>query len=216
MILLAADRSACIAAADSYHDALRTLKLPIHPPEPLKPYVGSQKKSFWTAKSKPVYHWAGPDDCSSYPWIQFLGYQIRYDGVVRIRPSSVNKELSKMAALTGRVLNSLRPENTANIRRSPQSIQHRLRMKLISMAVGRRDLSQSTEKPLPHCWADGFRWIDGKNALTNNLKALDRQRERQINRVVRRLRTLELQAPNGEVQHHRPYYGFPYSYRGTV
>ena len=135
MIVLSADRSACTSAADCYHEALRKLKLPVHLPEPLKPYVGLQKKSFWTAKSKPVYHWAGPDQCGSYPWIQFLGYQIRYDGVVRVRPSSVNNELSKIASLTGKVLHSLRPENAANIRRSPKSIEHRVRMKLISMGL---------------------------------------------------------------------------------
>ena len=50
--------------------------------------------------------------------------------------------------------------------------------------------------------------------IGNNLKALDRQRERQINRVVRRLKTLKVEVPDTKVKHHRKYYGFPYSYRG--
>jgi hypothetical protein len=65
---------------------------------------------------------------------------------------------------------------------------------------------------MPKCWAAGFHWLSGKHAITNNLRALDRQRERQINRVVRRLKGLDL--PTAEAQPKRKRYGFPFSYVG--
>jgi hypothetical protein len=215
-ILLAPEREACEEAFSRYREVLTNLRLPIHEPEPLKAYQGSQKKKFWRAKSKSTYHWSDPCASDAYLWIQFLGYQIRYDGAVRIRPSSIAKEHSKLAEVTGKTLSLLQPSNVSNIRRSANSIEHRLRMKVISMAVGRRDIGQSSDKPLPKCWANGFRWLSGKNIITNNLKALDRQRERQINRVNRRLRILDLQIPEKEEGHQRrrKYYGFPFSYRG--
>jgi hypothetical protein len=216
MIVLAQDRGACQEALDSYCSVMQSLKLPIHEPEPLNPYEGHQKKSFWEAKSKPVYHWAKPDVGGSFPWIQFLGYQIRYDGVVRIRPSSIAKEHKELVEVTGKVLRSLRPDNLSNIRRSPNSIKHRVRMKLISKSVGRKDIGQVLDRPLPNCWASGFRWASGKNLLTNNLKKLDRQRERQINRVSRRLKDLDIQVAEkaAVAQKVRRYYGFPYGYVG--
>ena len=129
---------------------------------------------------------------------------------MRVRQSSVNKELTKQVQTTGRLLDSLRPSNVANIRRSPSSIAHSLHMKLISMGVGRRKPAQPVAGPLPMCWAHGFRWLSGKDVLTNNLRALDRQRERQVSRVVRRLRGLELADAGAQPRH----CGFRFSYVG--
>jgi hypothetical protein len=215
-IVLAPGRDACAKAFDCYRATMTRLKLPIHQPAPLPPYEGSHKRSFWPARSKPVYHWARRQVTGSFPWIQFLGYQIRYDGTVRIRLSSIAKEHSNLVEITGRLLRLLRPDNVSNIRRSAKAITHRFRMKLISMAVGRRDIGQSLDKPLPKCWANGFWWLSGKHLLITNLRGLDRQRERQINRVSRRLKALDIQV-NGrasDAQKVREYYGFPYSYVG--
>lgn len=212
MILLAPERAAAVAAFERYCAAVKRLKLPIHCPQELVPYKGSHKQTFWSAKSRAVYKWADPIEVDAYPWIQFLGYQIRYDGSVRVRPSSINKELSKLTRITGRLLGSLQPSNMSNIRRSPRSIVHSFRMKVISMGVGRRKCGQPLTGPLPKCWANGFRWLSGKNVITSNLRALDSQRERQINRVVRKLHKLEL--PDVQSKPKRKHYGFPFSYIG--
>jgi hypothetical protein len=176
MILLASDRGAVAAAFDTYCSAVHRLKLPIHKPALLHPNKGTGKRSFWDAKTKGIYKWADPRETNGHPWIQFLGYQVRYDGAVRVRQSSIDKELSKLPRITGRREASLRPENVSNIRRSPSSIAHSFRMKLISMGVGRRKLGQPLDGPLPKCWAHGFRWLSVKNVTVNNLRALDRQR----------------------------------------
>jgi hypothetical protein len=200
MILLSPDRDACAAAFDSYRSVVTGLRLPIHPSPSLRPYEGSQKKFFWNRKSRPVYKWGDPSDLGCYPWIQFLGYQIRYDGMVRIRQSSVDKELRKLADVSGRVLSLVKSGDPANIRCSPSNIAHRFRMKLISMGVGRRSQGQPLGEPSPNCWTYGFRWLLGKNCVTTNLMALDRQRERQINRVVRRLKGLRIPETGGQHQ----------------
>ena len=215
MIVLASERAACEAAFEVYQEVVERLKLPIHEAKSLQPYRGERKSTFWGAKSKPVFHWANPVKDDAFPWIQFLGYQIRYDGCVRIRPSSIGKEMAKLSAVADKLLRSLRPANVGNLRHSPQAVRHRFRMKLIAMAVGRRDVGQSLDEPLPKCWANGFRWLANKNVITNNLKALDEQRERQMSRVSRRLGTLNIQTPKKSDQPTvRKYYGFPFSYRG--
>ncbi|MBI1355766.1 MAG: hypothetical protein GC160_15610 [Acidobacteria bacterium] len=215
MILLGQDQDACKQAFVSYCDTLKELKLPIHKPDSLKPYDGDTRKDFWRAKSKPVYPWASPQVLNSYPWVQFLGYQIRYDGAVRVRRSSIAKESAKLATTADKLLRVLRQSNAPNIRRGARSIKHRFRMKLIAMSVGRRDVGQALGEPLPNCWANGFRWLTGKLILASNLRALDRQRERQISRVARRLKGLELphSAPSTN-QKPRKYYGHPFSYYG--
>ena len=216
MIVLAPTRTACKEAFAEYCATVRELKLPIHEPQIFGRYQGEQRKAFWSnAKSRDVYHWGDPRSNSSFPWIQFLGYQIRFDGKVRVRRSSIQKELVKLALQTDRILRMLTPPNVKNLRKSKTSIKHRVRMKLISMAVGRCDLRERDE-PLPKCWANGFRWLAGKNIIPGNLKALDRQRERQINRVARRLNGLSLELPpsKSEDDDVLDHYGCPFSYWG--
>lgn len=215
MILIAPDRQACKDAFSAYQDEVRTLRLPIHLPKLVLSYTGNRKRDFWSAKSKAPYRWADASRVRSFPWIQFLGYQIRFDGAVRVRPSSIAKELKKITAEADKMLNLLKPENVLNLRRSRRSIAHRLRLKLISMAVGRRTLA-TKKSPLPKCWANGFRWLAKKPILTTNLKALDRHRERQLSRVRRRLLELDISQPPraGDDPPVLKYYGRPFSYGG--
>jgi hypothetical protein len=215
IILLARTRSACAAALEAYCKAAQELKLPIHEPKLVEPYKGADQKRFWSEKSKQVYHWGNPAFGNSIPWLQFLGYQIRFDGCVRVRRSSVNKEMEKLARESGKILRMLTPENAHNIRKGKASIKHRVRMKLVSMAVGRRFLGE-IDAPLPNCWASGFRWLNNKRMLRGNLKALDRQRERQINRISRRLEELDIHPPpsNNESPKVLERYGRPFSYWG--
>jgi hypothetical protein len=157
-ILSSPDRSACQEAFERYCDALEQLKLPIHEPKAVQRYERKDRRAFWETKSKAVYHWGDPHSRNSVPWIQFLGYQIRYDGVVRVRRSSINKEMEKLARQTNHVLRMLRPTNVENLRKSARSIMHRVRMKLISHGVGRRGLAECAES-MQKCWAKGFQWL---------------------------------------------------------
>ncbi len=82
MIILSTNKSHCEDAYEAYIRTLRFLKLPYHPsilPE-------SHSREFFTkSKTKEPYRWAKADRPHRFPWIQFLGYQIRYDGLIRVQ-----------------------------------------------------------------------------------------------------------------------------------
>lgn len=207
MILISPDRALCVAAFAAYRRALERLRLPAHPPQSVLKY----SRAFWDGKSKHPYRWAQ----SGAPWIQFVGYQVRYDGVVRIRQQSIRKHFDSVTDLTNRLLASIRnADRKRGVRRTSNEILHRLRLKLISMAVGRVALRRAPRGPMPMSWAAGFRGLDRRTILRNGLKVLDRHRERQIRRVGRFLRTVTLSQPQKRskaVESHA-YYGRPFSY----
>jgi hypothetical protein len=94
MILLASKKWVCRKAFDLYCAALKRKQLPIHlPKEP-----GQYSKQFYAGKSHLPYFWGNHTIGRRIPWIQFVGYQIRYDGLVRVRRKSVQKELKKITS----------------------------------------------------------------------------------------------------------------------
>jgi hypothetical protein len=207
MILISPDRQLCAAAFAAYRKVLETLRLPAHPPVRVIKYTSK----FWDGKSKHPYLWTK----TGVPWIQFVGYQIRYDGVVRIRAKSIRKHLDAVTDLTDRLLATMRQARKQHgIRRTASEIHHRFRQKLISMAVGRITLGKVNTGPMPLSWAAGFRGLDGRPVIRNHLKVLDRHRERQVKRVSRALDKLKLPAPvkrRNATDAHK-YYGRPFSY----
>lgn len=221
MILLARDRHVCEQAFACYCRILKSLRLPAHEPRE----VGVYPEKFWEGKSNRPYHWTKPQAGVGIPWIQFVGYQVRYDGLVRVRLKSLKKHFKKLTGAADKVLAALNPGRkkrgaitpfAAGIRRNSRQIEHRFRQKLISLAVGRRRLGPPLSEPMPMSWANGFRGLLGKKFVSSCLKALDRHRERQIRRVVRRLRQLPppqaSQAAKSEARNVHRYYGFPFSY----
>jgi hypothetical protein len=77
MILLARRGSHCREAFQAYLNALDELKLPYHQPKSVETY----NKRFWNEKSKNPYCWSGTKGPGCIPWVQFVGYQVRYDGL---------------------------------------------------------------------------------------------------------------------------------------
>jgi hypothetical protein len=207
MILIATTPSACAAAFAAYQRTLRRLLLPVHPPHAVRRY----DKQFWEEKSKRPYEWSA----TGVPWIQFVGYQVRYDALLRIRPSSLKKQIVAVTKITDRLLNALRQAHRQqSIRRTEREIKHRLRQKLISMGVGRIVMGKTYHGPRPMCWAAGFRGLTGGVYCHNQLKRLDRHRERQVQRVKRYLQCLSLPRPRParkKTDAHK-YYGHPFSY----
>lgn len=207
MILISPDRKVCTAAFAAYRNVLETLLLPAHAPVRIVKYV----KEFWEGKSKHSYRWAA----GGVPWIQFVGYQVRHDGTVRIRAKSIRKHFDSVTELTNRLLSTLRnASRRGGVRRTASEILHRFRQKLISMAVGRITLGKDRKGPQPMSWAAGFRGLDGLSVFRNHLKVLDRHRERQVRRVSRGISKLPLPTPRKgrkSADAHK-YYGRPFSY----
>jgi len=217
MILLCRDRVVCEEAFSVYRRVVTGLKLPIHEPKPI-PVRNTQRKRplFYTQKSNEPYLWSASEK-GGHPWIQFVGYQIRYDGLVRIRLKSVKKELSKLRRTADDLIHRLSFKSAKPIRCTAQQILHRFRMKLISMAVGRASLGYVVSPELPMCWAHGFRGLRSCQFIESALKQLDRYREQQIGRVKTRLNALPLPTKSASPNEgHRvlPFYGRPFSYWG--
>lgn len=223
MVILAPSQETCRIAFESYQQALRRLRLPIHQPREVAPYA----VGFWNGKSRQPYLWAQPHLPSTVPWLQFVGYQIRHDGMLRVKKKSIEKHKAKILEETNRLLRTLNPTHSMapsqpvfalGIRKGARQIIHRFRQKLIAMSVGRRDAHHDLRQAMPKCWATGFKMAHGQPMPLNALKELDRFREQQIARVTRRLSHLPGAAESREANEggkaFRPpgYYGFPFSY----
>lgn len=219
MILLARSQAVCAKAFSCYCRSVKRLRLPIHPPG----NVGRYSRSFWDGKSRAPFRWAKPRGAGKVPWIQFVGYQVRYDALVRVRLSSLKKHIRKLtesadellATLSpGRWTTSKSPAFAQGLRKSAHQVRHRFRQKLISISVGRREICDSLDEMMGMCWANGFRGLKDKRIVTSSLKALDRHRERQIQRIARRVKPLTAKKGKSEVRKVLRYYGFPFSYWG--
>jgi hypothetical protein len=216
MILLCADSDFCKEVFETYQTVVGGLKLPIHPPKIPPSYQDHETRhQFYNGKSNAPYHWHAPDK-GGYPWIQFVGYQLRYDGLIRIRRKSIRKEQDKICTAADELIARLRHKNGKPIRCTFKQIVHRFRMKLISMAVGRASLGYSVSPALPMCWAHGFRGLRGRLFVDSTLKVLDRCREHQIARVKADLKKLTLPTVThvGEKLRVLPHYARPFSYWG--
>lgn len=222
MIILSPWRWMAKVAFGSYTNSAKRLLLPVHAPEKPRPYTGMDKAGFWNGKSRAPYLWGNPRQTrAGYPWVQFVGYQVRYDGLVRIRKKSLARQFARLREECEEILQQLRRGTAAGnnwiISKTKRQILHRFRQKLISLSVGRIRLSNS-EGLQPMCWASGFQGLAGQDISLNFLRRLDRYREQQIKRVERYLDKIAKSLPErkqGESKQaknaHR-YYGAPFSY----
>jgi hypothetical protein len=188
MILISRIKKPCQAVFQAYLKALKELKLPYHQPQLVKEYG----PEFWDSKSKLPYRWTSKKGIGCVPWVQFVGYQVRDDGLVRIRKGSVAKHLEKLVVTTGKVRQQLRDRafrqttsKRPGMAASKGEVMSSFRRKLASMGVGRVNPHQPADSPLPKCWAKGYQALDGKPLITTFLKQFDRERERQVRRLGR-------------------------------
>lgn len=192
MILLTASKQSCHDVFNAYLAALEELKLPYHSPKKVRFYDAS----FWEVKSRLPYSWSGRKWFNCVPWIQFVGYQIRYDGLLRIRKASIEKQASKLVERTGKAINALVPRAelrdrvvapiSPDTRFSYRSELAKLRGSLTAMGVGRRNGQTTPDGPNSMCWANGFRGLHQNPFVAGPLKLLDRIRERQLTRLRRK------------------------------
>lgn len=227
MILVHPEREICESAFNRYLEALKYLKLPIHEPQPITTYG----RNYWKGnfKSKYPYCWADKQVNSAVPWVAFVGYQVRYDGLIRIRPSSLEKELKKQVIEAGKVLRLVCPKHKKNsnkentitnnasnhhIRKSKHQIRYRLHKRLIYMSVGRVRINSPTNTDSGFCWSSGFQVLKDYPCVKSQLRQLDRNREKQLRRISRRIQTLDVPSDSHNCKQNIQYFGKPFSYDG--
>ncbi len=196
----------------AYTRALTQLKLPFHDiREFRRSYDGKRESAtivdgFWAGKSKAPYAWGPAGEPGQVPWCAFVGYQVRYDGLLRVRPSSIKKEVEKQNDIVRQVRHFLRRHGQS---RSKKQIVYRLRQRLRSIAVGTGPLVRVPEPAF--CWTQGFRLLKRYPSLRGQLRDLDRHRVACVRLVSRVLRAGKGNVPAKNRAKVLRFEGFPYS-----
>jgi hypothetical protein len=181
MILMSPVKKHCESVFDVYLCALDNLKLAYHKPKSTFVYG----KKHWGNKSKAPYRWSGQQWFWSVPWVQFVGYQIRYDGLVRPKKDSTDKEVKKLQEKTSLLkFRLLVASRTHPILSNKGQALSSLKHKLAAQGVGRIKGGERSG-PKPMSWASGFNALHDKPFVSGALRLLDRTRRKQIGRFVR-------------------------------
>ena len=232
MLILATSLELCQEAMAAYQRSLDFIKMPMHEPVDVIQSNGclGQGIGHREAKSKKPYRWSTAKD-GGIPWIQFLGYEIRHDGEVRIRQKSLDKQCDKITEEADKLIKTIKarkkskegfPVFSPGLRMAPLEILDRHLGKLIAMSVGRirfREKPPSCAKEIkPMCWANGYKSLWDVSYNPSQLKRLDRHRDLQWKRVRSALKPLLGQNASGRHLNgrlNRPRYdGSPFSYYG--
>ena len=200
----------------AYGEALRKLKLPAHPTLVFdRLYQGfkeRQSEGFWTGKSKAPYEWGPADTPGRIPWCAFVGYQVRYDGVLRIRPSSIKKEIVKHNHILNQIRRFLAQKGQV---RSKKQILYRFRQRFRSITVGSGTIGDGLNTPA-FSWTQGFLLLRKYPSLSGQLRNLDRHRVACIRALSRELQRRGIAPGSGPVHDGLAFEGFPFSYAGLV
>jgi hypothetical protein len=212
MIILHPDKEICNQVLKSYQRAIKEMKLLVHDPEIISTY----SKEFWKSKSKSPYKWESNAILeSNVPWLSFVGYQIRYDLTVRVRKSSLRKEIEKQIKESDKLISLVKKNRKFIV--SQRAIKFRIRQRLFAMSVGRVTIYNNDKKG-QLCWTAGFRVLNNNNNIQFQIRHLDRKRGAQFKRIDNWLNKLNCKnRPDknenvNEIKKAPKYYGYPFSY----
>ena len=180
MIIISTNKARCKRLFSIYYNDTKRLKLVPHKP---KKNLEFGKKQFWKDKSKDAYPWEmGRPDASE--WIGFVGYEMRRDGMLRIRKKSLLKELDKQISVVfEKTLDKIKDKE----RVSNDSLLSSLESKLISMSVGKIAVWNAEFLESEMCWSAGFKELEMNPVLEKQLRELDRHRWMMLGAAKRRL-----------------------------
>ncbi|MCT4590678.1 MAG: hypothetical protein N4A71_22820 [Carboxylicivirga sp.] len=190
-----------------YHKSLLDLKLVPHSFETISSYC----KCFWKSKSKRPYKWGEKRD-GNIPWIGFVGYEINFNGNIRIRKSSLKKEMSKQVEVINSAYDAIK-ENTK--RATDKYIEESVIHRLIGMSVGRVTMWNYENGINDLCWINGFSELTQNESVSIQLKRLDRNRNKYFRQFKRKVRAIKVNAEkqvNTKTNRQKIYFGKPFSY----
>ncbi len=217
IILLHPDRKICDSGLKAYYHAITKLRLPAHPAEIVVKY----SKSHYNKKSRKPYPWG--DDKSmekAMPWIQFVGYQLHRDGIIRIRKQSINNQkmaINKVVATARKIVHKSK-KNNIPLKLDPKKIYCKVIMRLVRAGLGDRRPKAGTHPIAEPCWIDAFPLIERNPWTEKQMRELDRHREIASRKfkywLVNNDNFVENNEFSGRNKEKRPepFYGAPYSY----
>jgi hypothetical protein len=207
MVLISPAKRHCQTAFDAYLAALHNIKLPYHPPQRTIIYSARH----WANKSKAPYRCSGQKWFGGVPWVQFVGYQVRYDGLVRPKQGSVDKEVEKLRKKTAQLkYGLLRAGREHPILATKGQALASLKHRLVAQGVGRIKGGERSG-PKPMSWAAGFKALHNKPFVSRSLRLLDRSRLKQIRSFNAAAIRYGL-GRNGRSGHGRNPIGYAFSY----
>lgn len=158
----------------------------------------------------------------SVPWLGFVGYQIRYDGIIRVRKKSIEKEATKQKNEMLEVLKALNltkktsHQINENSRKSKHQQVFALENRLISMSVGRVKLYNYKTAKNGLCWTNGFQCLDLNFVSRKQCRFLDKNRQATLKYFKRSISGLAKKSENVDEGLERKYFGHPFSYHGFL
>lgn len=183
MIIISTNKVRCNELFSVYYKGTKRLNLVPHKPE--KELKFGQKE-FWKGKSKDAYMW-DIKRADAAEWIGFVGYEMRRDGMIRIRRKSFRKELRKQREV---VFDKVLDKIDGNDRVPDLSLIGSLEMKLVAMSVGKMAVWNSRFLESEMCWSTGFRELEMNPYLEKQLHELDHHRGLILNAAERRIHTM--------------------------
>jgi hypothetical protein len=201
MIIMHPRKGRCGEYMEMYQTELRKLKLLPHPAR-----AEEYGRKFWENKSKKPYKW-GPT--GRVPWIGFVGYEISVAGEVRVRKSSLKKEMQKQYRIVQEVMGRIKDRPRGSRKKIEESIAGRL----IQMSVGRVRLHNFQTAKSESCWVSGFRHLTDNPHSRTQMKRLDACRNSLLRRLRKRLEAIEEpEAKRPSKPRQLVYHGKPFSY----
>jgi len=207
MIIMHPNKRICQAATDCYQKSLLKLKLVPH----IFKTIDTYDKSFWNNKSKKPYKW-GDFNKREVPWIGFVGYEINFYGDIRIRKSSLKKEMSKQIDVIEKAWNAIKGDKK---RAADKYIEESIIHRLIGMSVGRVTMWNYQNGINDLCWINGFSELSRNPTVSVQLKKLDKNRNkyfRQFRKKIREVKLKETEQINLKSNRQIIYLGKPFSY----
>ncbi len=194
MLIIHPDLEVCKVAKENYINVLKGLKLVPHGFKLDKDLSEKRTKvikgqpeitlaPFWKGKSKGPYKWDSISN-EGFPWIGFVGYEMHNKGFVRVRKKSFHKELQKQSE----VIDEIRKAVKYRMRKSKGSVTESAIHRLIGMSVGRVTLKNFDTVSNDLCWKNGFKELAMNTYSIQQIKQLDRNRNRLYYDLVKDLK----------------------------
>jgi hypothetical protein len=205
MIILHPDKTTCEVAKELYINTLKGLKLVPHKFKSeteliiIRKNTSKERKKlgknsyeqFWKVKSKGSYKWDSIIK-GGFPWIGFVGYELHYEGYSRVRKKSLLKEIKKQ----NEVVEEVRKAVITGMRKSKASVTESAIHRLVGMSVGRVSLKNYNIVSNDLCWKIGFKELRPNKYSIEQIKQLDRNRNKIYYALLKDLQEPEIDKDN--------------------
>lgn len=176
-------------------------------------------REFWKGKTRTPYKW-GCEDKDSFRWITFVSFDVSYDGRLRIRKKTVEKEIKKQYSKVEEITRIF--HKNKGCRYYFNSMVESLTHRLIGMSVGRVELWNYKVCSNKLSWANAFSILDDNLYAVRQLKRLDNHRMKMLSRFKRIISNYDFRyskSAKDEMSKERSWQNFigkPFSYYGQV